>query len=98
MIAENRFSFRKILKLKTICVGESFSAAPAGPVDDVRFPNNVLNHWSDFQFIIFPDFSSALTAIRSDPEIDLVFIDADDHVLTSVTMFVTQLREIGVVF
>ena len=94
MVADNRFSFRKIMKLKTICVGESFSLTGGDPEDETRFPDNVLSHSADFQFIPLPDFPSALTAVRSDQEIDLVFIDADAHPLTSVTMFVTQLREI----
>ena len=92
MVADKRLSFRKIMKLKTICVGESFAAG--GSAHETGFPLNVLTHSSDFQYTNIPDFTSALTAVRSDQEIDLVFVDADDHRLTSVTMFVTQLREI----
>jgi len=95
MAADRRFSFRKIMKLKTICVGESFSVPTAGAVSESIFPFNVLAHTSDFQFINIPDFLAALTTVRSDDEIDLIFIDADAHPLTSVTMFVTQLREIS---
>ena len=95
MIADKRFSFRKIMKLKTICVGESFSITADNASNDLSFPFNVLTHTADFQFVVIPDFSNALRVVHSDQEVDLVFIDADAHELTSVTMFVTQLREIS---
>ncbi len=94
MAVDKRFSFRKIMKLKTICIGDSFQVAADVRVAETGFPHVVLAHESDFLFTFIPDFSAALTAVRSDQEIDLVFIDADNHPLTSVTMFVTQLREI----
>jgi hypothetical protein len=93
-VRDKRFSFRKIMKLKTICVGETFANTTNNPVDESSFPLNVLQHTSDFEFDHIPDFPSALKVVRADQEIDLIFIDADAHELTSVTMFVTQLREI----
>ncbi|MEJ2753074.1 MAG: hypothetical protein P8169_10445, partial [Chloroflexota bacterium] len=82
------------MKLKTICVGESFSITANTSTADGEFPFNVLSHASDFQFTLMPDFATALTAVRTDHEIDLVFVDADSHPLSSLSMFVTQLREI----
>ena len=94
MVVDKRFSFRKIMKLKTICVGETFSLPLEAAASEGHFPFNVLCHSSDFQFSTISQFTAALTAVRSDQEIDLVFIDVDEFPLTSVTMFVTQLREI----
>ena len=91
---ESQFSFRKIMKLKTICIGRAFDFPASGAVDSKRFPLNILTQTSDFQFEVFIDFPSALSAVRTDQDIDLVFFDADEHHLTSVTMFVTQMREI----
>ena len=94
MTEGKRFSFRKIMKLKTICVGDSFSITANASTADSEFPFNVLSHTCDFQFTLIPDFAAALTAVRTDHEIDLVFVDADSHPLSSLSMFVTQLREI----
>ncbi|MCP4425776.1 MAG: phosphotransferase [Chloroflexi bacterium] len=85
--------FRGVMKLKTLCVGGHFSQMPE-PDPTRQFPENVLAHTDDFNFLTGVAYDRALAVILQDRDIDLVFVDADYDPLSELTMFITQVQEI----
>ena len=86
--------FQKIMKLKTLCVGEGFTLDLDKRIVGNEFPRNVISQTDYFEFMLVSAYDRALDAITLNQDIDLVFLDADGGVLSAMTMFITQLQEI----
>ena len=89
-MSDKRFSFQKIMKLSTLCVGQAFSLQSP----DDAFAARLSAFVGAFAFVVIPELEPALARAGADHDIDLVFLDADAADLSALTMFLTQLREL----
>ena len=89
-MTQTRFTFQKIMKLNTLCVGSGFGA----PGSSDPFASQMLGLTEDFQFTVVAELEPALARAAADFDIDLVFLEADTDPLSGLTMFLTQLREL----
>lgn len=89
----NNLLFNGVIRLKTLCVGQSFVDAN-GQSTRHQFPKNVLAHNTDFKFFVGDSFEKAINIVRINRDIDLIFVDADDVPLSEITMFVSHIKEL----
>ena len=94
MDAESRLNLRSVMRLKTLCVGQSFQALGNRADSANGFPGTILGQTTDFDFHTVLGTTQALAEVRSDQDIDLLFLDADEQQLVQATMFVSRLREL----
>src|SRR3972149_4574548 len=81
------------IPLKTLCVGQTFQAAPRKS-RALKFPYNILAHTEYFSFKIEADYERAQAAIATDLDLDLLFVDADDPDADLVTAFTEQVHRL----